>query len=75
MIIGYAWVSTTKQNLGLRHDDVKPAFDASVDQTDARNTPAGEPSSLLLHNLAELHELPDVLLLERAGGCSCQSGP
>jgi hypothetical protein len=26
----------TEQNLGLRHDDLKPAFDASVDQTDAR---------------------------------------
>jgi DNA invertase Pin-like site-specific DNA recombinase len=37
MIIGYARVSTTEQNLGLRHDDLKPAFDASVDQTDARN--------------------------------------
>jgi DNA invertase Pin-like site-specific DNA recombinase len=36
MIIGYARVSTTEQNLGLRYDDVKPAFDASVDQTDAR---------------------------------------
>jgi DNA invertase Pin-like site-specific DNA recombinase len=37
MIIGYARVSTTEQNLGLRHDDLKPAFDASVDPTDARN--------------------------------------
>jgi DNA invertase Pin-like site-specific DNA recombinase len=36
MIIGYARVSTTEQNLGLDHDDLKPAFDASVDQTDAR---------------------------------------
>jgi hypothetical protein len=36
MIIGYARVSTTEQNLGLRHDDVKPAFDASVDHTEAR---------------------------------------
>jgi hypothetical protein len=29
-------VSTTEQNLDLRHADLKPAFDASVDQTDAR---------------------------------------
>ncbi len=36
MIIGYGRVSTTEQNLGLRHDDVKPAFDASLDVTDAR---------------------------------------
>jgi DNA invertase Pin-like site-specific DNA recombinase len=36
MIIGYARVSTTEQNLGLRHDDLKPAFDASVDPTEAR---------------------------------------
>jgi hypothetical protein len=38
MIISYARVSTTEQNLGLRHDDLKPAFDASVDQTEARNS-------------------------------------
>ena len=36
MIINYSKASTTEQNLGLRHDDLKPAFDASVDQTDAR---------------------------------------
>ncbi len=36
MIIGYARVSTTEQNLGLGHDDLKPAFDGSVDQTEAR---------------------------------------
>jgi DNA invertase Pin-like site-specific DNA recombinase len=36
MIIGYARVSTTEQNLGLDHDDLKPAFDASVDPTEAR---------------------------------------
>jgi hypothetical protein len=33
MIIGYAKVATTDQNLGIRHDDLKPAFDASVDPT------------------------------------------
>jgi hypothetical protein len=27
----------TEQNLGLRNDDKKPAFDASVDHTGARN--------------------------------------
>jgi DNA invertase Pin-like site-specific DNA recombinase len=36
LIIGYARVSTTEQNLGLRHDELKPAFDAAVDQTEAR---------------------------------------
>jgi hypothetical protein len=35
-IIGYARVSTTEQNLGLQHDDLKPVFDASVDPTEAR---------------------------------------
>jgi len=35
MRIGDVKVSTTEQNLGLRHDDLKPAFDASVDQTEA----------------------------------------
>jgi hypothetical protein len=39
MIIGSATVWTTEQNLGLRHDDLKLAFDASVDQTEARNHP------------------------------------
>ncbi len=38
MITGYDRVSTTKQNLGLQHDDLKPAFDASVDPADAHNT-------------------------------------
>jgi hypothetical protein len=33
MIVGYARVSTSEQNLGLRYDNVKSAFDASVDPT------------------------------------------
>jgi hypothetical protein len=33
MRIDYAKDSTTKQNPGLNHDDVKPAYDASVDVT------------------------------------------
>jgi hypothetical protein len=33
MIIDGARVSTTEQNLGSLHDDVKTAFDASVDVT------------------------------------------
>jgi hypothetical protein len=48
LIIGYASVSTTEQNLGLRHDDLKPAFDASVDQTDPRNARA---SNIIDHSL------------------------
>jgi hypothetical protein len=48
MIIGYARVSTTEQNLGLRHDDVKPAFDASVDQTNGTSL---RRNHLLLKNL------------------------
>jgi hypothetical protein len=39
MIIGYERVSTAEPNLGLQHDDLKPAFKASVDQADARNAP------------------------------------
>jgi hypothetical protein len=35
MIIGYARVYMREQNLGLRHDELKLAFDASVDQTEA----------------------------------------
>ena len=33
LIIGNARVSTTEQNLGLQHDDLKPARDAWVDRT------------------------------------------
>jgi hypothetical protein len=32
---GHARVSTTEQKLGQDHDDPKPAFDASVDHTEA----------------------------------------
>jgi len=35
-IIGYEKVSTTEQKLGLQNDDLKPAFDTSVDPTEAR---------------------------------------
>jgi hypothetical protein len=45
MIIGYARVSTKEQNLGLRHDDLKPAFDASVDQTEAAKVDVTEAST------------------------------
>jgi hypothetical protein len=37
MIIVDANVSTTEQKLGLQHDDLRPAYDVSVDQTDARS--------------------------------------
>jgi DNA invertase Pin-like site-specific DNA recombinase len=37
MRIDYARVSTTEQSLGLQPDDQKPAYDASVDPTEARN--------------------------------------
>jgi hypothetical protein len=65
MIIGYARVSTTEQNLGLRHDDLKPAFDASVDPTEARNSDVGlrdEPLQTLRYtgcSLAKLITHPD----------------
>jgi hypothetical protein len=46
LIIGYARVSTTEQNLGLRHDELKPAFDASVDPTEARCEVASSPETV-----------------------------
>jgi hypothetical protein len=48
MIIGYARVSTTEQNLSLRHDDLKPTFDASVDPT---NVASLRCNPLLLNKL------------------------
>jgi hypothetical protein len=39
MIIGHARVSTTEQNVGLQRDDLRLAFEASVDPTDARSAP------------------------------------
>jgi hypothetical protein len=35
VIIGYARVSATEHDLGLEHDHLNPAFDASVDLTAA----------------------------------------
>jgi hypothetical protein len=48
MRIGGARVSATEQNLGL-HDDLKPAFDVSVDPTEARlrNDKAHVPAPLV----------------------------
>jgi len=46
MIIGYARVSTSEQNFSLQHDDLKPAFDATVDPTrphDVSSLPAIRP--------------------------------
>jgi hypothetical protein len=54
MIIGDAKVSTTEQNLALEHDNLKPAFDASVDPTDARNTRV----SNTLGRCSECHDKP-----------------
>jgi hypothetical protein len=55
MIIGYARVWTTEQNLGLRHDDRKLAFDASVDQTEAclLNTKLSRGGRSTSHNTAK----------------------
>jgi hypothetical protein len=43
MRIDYARVSTTEQNLGLQPDDLKLAYDASVDPTEARNVAGSGP--------------------------------
>jgi hypothetical protein len=41
MIVGNARVSTKEQKLGFQHDDLNPAFDASVDQTHRSNLERG----------------------------------
>jgi hypothetical protein len=41
----YSYVQDFQIDLGLRHDVVKPGFDASVDPTDARNAPGLDTSS------------------------------
>jgi hypothetical protein len=48
MITGYEKVSTTEQDFGLQHDGVRPAFDASVDHTDAPKGGAGNLERLTL---------------------------
>jgi len=53
MIIDYARVSTTEQNLGLHHDDLKAAYDASVDVTDARKAMHFYPRIELARSAAE----------------------
>jgi hypothetical protein len=40
MIIGYERVSSTEQNIGLEHDDLKPTFGASVYPTTRVRAPA-----------------------------------
>jgi len=59
MIIGYESVSTAEQNLGLRHDDLTPAFDASVDQTGAEN--ASTRINLGVSGRRRLRETPCLL--------------
>jgi hypothetical protein len=46
MIIGNARVSTREQNLGLRHDELKPALDASVDPSKSRSDDTCPPDEL-----------------------------
>ena len=50
MRIGGERVSATEQSLGLQNDDLKPAFDASADQTNA----ASLRRNLLLPNKLRL---------------------
>ncbi len=62
MLIGYARVSTTEQNLGSRHDDLKPAYDASVDQTEARSVPGFGRGDCDGHRAALIGSYPESLL-------------
>ena len=57
MIIGYARVSSADQILRLSHDDIKPAVDASVDQTEASKTRSfSSPRAVLLAELPQWHQ-------------------
>ena len=40
-MIGYARVSTTEPKVGLRHDDLKPATEVSLDAPNARRSRDG----------------------------------
>jgi hypothetical protein len=77
MIIGDARVSTTEQNLGLRHDDLKPAFDASVDPTRARGKRATVRRwpSLTSRQLERSKEWPSKQLPQHGDGISRPPGP
>ena len=67
LIVGYTRVSTTERNLGLRHDDLKPAFDASVDQTDARCASGRSPPAVVSSNRSDK--------LDRTRRLACQVSP
>jgi hypothetical protein len=59
MMIGYARVSTSEQNVGSQLDDPNPATDASVDQTDARQRSLGRPGAAERGQRAASSRLPD----------------
>ena len=54
MTIDYTRVSTTEQNLGLQHDDLKLAYDASVDVTDPQLRPTRHLGTSLCRFLVAL---------------------
>jgi hypothetical protein len=59
MKIGDPRVSATKQNVGLRHNKPLLAFDASVDQTEARNRRALTTPNIAISRCLEADERPD----------------
>ena len=59
MRIDYARVSTTEQNLGLQPDDLKAAYDASVDPTNGTSFKSqSEHRSINRGNIAYDHSSP-----------------
>jgi hypothetical protein len=84
LIVGYARVSTTERNLGLRHDELKPAFDDSVDVTDAQDQfrhvywiggGSGAGKSTIARRLAAEHGLKHYATDDVMGDHVKRSGP
>ncbi len=53
MIIGYPNIPMTDRHVGSQHDDLRPAYDASVDRSNPRGAAVGFGDVVERHDLRE----------------------